>query len=212
MSAIFFFETFLSQDAAKHTTDAINDFNSLNRRVALHNIQISSPSSNRIICLPSRMIILYGSELQSSQGTTQGYNLAMPFYALSTVQIHRVFIFIFADSYASGAGSLKFLKNWQANIVKKDSRLSYYVNEKKSWLTLKNETLIETANNLVTNIKNNIIAECKRHLGVAISSNEFRVEYVTEKVDDWTDELRPLSLSKIATSRHIRCFLFQRAE
>ena len=66
MSAIFFFETFLSQGAAKHTTDAIIDFNSLNRRVALHNIQISSPSSNRIICLPSRMIILYGSEFQSS--------------------------------------------------------------------------------------------------------------------------------------------------
>ena len=34
----------------------------------------------------------------------------------------------------------------------------------------------------------------KCHLGAAIGSNEFRVEYVTEKVDEWIDELVILSI------------------
>ena len=47
--------------------DASNVFNSLNRRVALHNIQISWSSFSRILIniyhIPSRVIILGGAEL-----------------------------------------------------------------------------------------------------------------------------------------------------
>ena len=42
--------------------------------------------------------------------------------------------------------------------------------------------------------KVNITTEGKRHLEAAISSNEFRVKYVTEKVNEWTKkELKTLS-------------------
>ena len=57
----------------------------------------------------------------------------------------------------------------------------------------KKRHLLETANNLFTNTKINITAEDKRHLGAAIGSSEFRVKYVTEKVEEWIDELRTLS-------------------
>ena len=40
--------------------------------------------------------------------------------------------------------------------------------------------------------KVNIRAEGKRHLDAAISSNEFRIKYVTEKVNEWCEELKPL--------------------
>ena len=70
--------------------DASNAFNSLNRRVALHNTQKSCPSFSRILintyCTPSRMTLLGGAELQSTEDLIQGDNLAMPFYAISTVQ------------------------------------------------------------------------------------------------------------------------------
>ena len=40
--------------------------------------------------------------------------------------------------------------------------------------------------------KVNIRAEGKRHVDAAISSNEFRIKYVTEKVNEWCEELKPL--------------------
>ena len=142
------------------------------------------------------MIILGGTELQSTEGTTQGDNLAMSFYAISTVQIQHILRFSVSDVkqvWLADIGSLKSLKNWWTNIVNEGDRFGYYVNEKKSWLILKNETLLETANNLFTNTKINITTEGKRHLGAAIGSNEFRVKYVIEKVDEWIDELKTLS-------------------
>ena len=38
-----------------------------------------------------------------------------------------------------------------------------------------------------------ITTEGKRHLGAAIGSNEFRVKYVTEKVNEWCKNLKTLS-------------------
>ena len=78
-------------------------------------------------------------------------------------------------------------------MVNEVDRFGYYVNEKKSWLIVKNQTLLETANDLLKNTKINITTEGKRHLGAVIGSNEFRVKYVTEKVNEWIDELRTLS-------------------
>ena len=73
---------------------------------------------------------------------------------------------------------------------------------------LKNETQLETANNLFTNTKINITTEGKRHLGAVIGSNKFRVKYVTEKVDEWIDELR--TLSTYVKSQPQRYSLFRR--
>ena len=123
-----------------------------------------------------------------------------PFYAMSTVQIQQILRFSVSEAKqvcladdATVAGSLKSLKIWWINMANEGDRFGYYVNQKKSWLIVKNQTLLETSNNLFTNTKINITTESKRHLGAAIGSNEFRVKYVTEKVDEWIDELRTLS-------------------
>ena len=61
--------------------DASNAFNSLNRRAALHNIQITCPQFSTILINtyrePSRMIVLGGRDILSAEGTTQGDNLAI---------------------------------------------------------------------------------------------------------------------------------------
>ena len=51
--------------------DAANAFNSVNRKVFLHNVQ-------NCYTLPSRLSIIGGTEIQSSEGTTQGDPVAMP--------------------------------------------------------------------------------------------------------------------------------------
>ena len=68
--------------------DASNAFNSLNRKAALHNIRIICPEFSTVLIntyrLPVRMFIQVGGETLSVEGTTQGDNLAMSFYALGT--------------------------------------------------------------------------------------------------------------------------------
>ena len=147
------------------------------------------------------MIILGGAELQFTEGTTQGENVAMSFYSISTIQIQQIIRFCVSDvkqiwlvDDVTVAGSLKSLKSWYTNIVNEVDRFGYYVNEKESLLIVKNETPIEAANDLHKRNRINNGTNGKCHLGAAIDSNEFRVEYVTEKVDEWIDELVILSI------------------
>ena len=74
--------------------DATNNFNSLNRKVALHNTQTACPSFRHILINYYRtfsgMIIIGCAEIPSTEGTTQGDNLPMSFYAIVTVKIQQI--------------------------------------------------------------------------------------------------------------------------
>ena len=113
--------------------DAGNAFHSLNREVALHNIKIACSSFTYILIntyrTSSSMIIMGGAEIQSIEGTTQGDNLVMSFYAIATIQIQQLLRISFHDveqvwlaDDATGAGSLKSLKSWWTNIVSEGGR------------------------------------------------------------------------------------------
>ena len=71
--------------------DARNAFNCMNRNVALHNKQIICPKSSTYLIntyrQPSPLFINGGSEILSTEGTTQGDPWAMPWYSLNTVTI-----------------------------------------------------------------------------------------------------------------------------
>jgi hypothetical protein len=66
--------------------DAVNAFNCLNRKVLLHNIRYQCPPMAIYIrncySTPSRLFVLGGVEILSSEGTTQGDPLAMHVYAI----------------------------------------------------------------------------------------------------------------------------------
>ena len=47
-------------------------------------------------------------------------------------------------NYATGAGSLKSMKNWSTNIISEGGYFGYYVNKTTSWLITNNEALLET--------------------------------------------------------------------
>ena len=111
-----------STDAAL-LVDADNAFNSLNRAVLLHNIQFLYPPMAIYIrnCYntPSRLSVLGGTEISSSEGTKQGDALAPPVYAIGIMPImeaiksdDRVKHLAFADDDLSGAGNLASLRRW----------------------------------------------------------------------------------------------------
>ena len=103
--------------------DTRNAFNSLNRPAALHNIRVICPQIATILVntyrRPACLIILGASDIYSLEGTTQGDNLAMAFYALGTTllvntlqitspDVHQVRL---ADDI-SGPGSLDDVIIW----------------------------------------------------------------------------------------------------
>ena len=129
------------QTEAVILVDASNAFNSLNRNASLHNIQIICPQFSIILIntykLPVRMIVFGNKDILSKEGTTQGDNLGMSFYALGTATLlNRLLIshpnvknVCLADDI-TGAGSLYNLKQWWSTIISEGSKFGYYVNFK----------------------------------------------------------------------------------
>ena len=190
--------------------DAANAFNRLNRNVALHNMQIICPPFATILIntyrIPARLFIVSGGEITSSEGTTQGDTLAMAFYGLSTKpilellqkQVPEVLQVWFADD-ATGAGKLEALKLWWDGIQKEGLRYGYFVKPSKSWIVLKDQTKLEQCQEIFKESPIQITCEGKRHLGAAVGTEQFKNEYIDEKVSKWTNNI--LTLSKIAQSQ-----------
>ena len=108
--------------------DAANAFDFVNRKVFLHNINVVCPSISIYVqncyTLPSRLFIIRGTEIQSSEGTTQVDPVAMPIYMLSVIPHVLMVLEItntnknsdakmvaYADDF-SAAGSISSLKYW----------------------------------------------------------------------------------------------------
>ena len=85
-------ECFQQEDVeAALFVDASNAFNSLNRAAAMHNIRIVCPSVAIFIIniyrRLSRLFVVGGGEIISSEGTTQGDPMGMAVYALALLPL-----------------------------------------------------------------------------------------------------------------------------
>ena len=186
--------------------DASNAFNCLNRRVALHNIQIICPIISTYIINTYRhhstLYVAGGKKLFSMEGTTQGDPMAMAWYSLSTVvlidslrarvpSVRQVWL---ADD-ATAAGKINLLKDWYDILIEEGHKIGYYVNRSKSWLIVKDEvTKIKAQEEFGDAV--NITTEGQRHLGAVIVSSDFKNLYCSAKVAKWKEEL--MNLNEIA--------------
>ena len=73
--------------------DATNSINVINRQAALHNIRVLCPSIstdlNNTYRAPVRLFAMDEGEIESTEGTTQGYPFAMAMYALAATPLIR---------------------------------------------------------------------------------------------------------------------------
>ena len=181
--------------------DAKNAFNSLNRKVALHNIARLCPAFYPFLvnCYrrPAKLHVSGCEDIMwSEEGTTQGDPCGMAMYALGVVPLIReeerhqterekvgeerdVRQVWFADD-ATGVGKLEGLKRWWDRLAQTGSSYGYHVNEGKSVLVVKRECL-EKAHELFKGIKIVITSDGNRHLGAALGTSEFVEAYVREK-------------------------------
>ena len=153
-------ETFNSDECeAVLLVDAENAFNRINREVSLHNIRRICPSIHTYLnnCYkePSRLHLGDGTFIYSKEGATQGDNLAMAMYSLSTRKpieepkeaAPETIQVWFADDSAD-AGKLVHIKVWWDTLKKIGPPYCHYPNALKTILILKSPELQERAEEL----------------------------------------------------------------
>ena len=151
----------------------------MNRQAALQDIRVICPEIATILVntyrRPARLIILDVSDIYSLESTTQSDNLAMALGTtplVNTLQITspEVRQVCLADDI-SVAGSLDNLIIWWKNLISEGKKFGYLVNEKKSWLILKDHGKLKLS---VLNTGIKLKTDGQRHLGAAIGSSNFR--------------------------------------
>ena len=194
--------------------DASNAFNSLNREVAINNIKVLCPTFHQFLknCYqcPTKLFIsgqnTHGKRyIYSKEGATQGDPAAMAKYAIGTRPLlDRLGTVIddqtakqcwYADD-ATAAGKLESLKKWWDEMCTIGPQYGYFPNAKKTVLIVKSLEFLPTANSLFANTGIKISLEGERHLGAVIGSENFRKEYVSNKVKGWVKDV--LDLADIA--------------
>ena len=187
--------------------DAENAFNRLNRKEALLTVKRICPSFHKFLHNtyrnPVNMYMSDGSHILSQEGTTQGDNGAMAMYSLgvtplitdlaSVAEAEQLAQIWFADDSSSG-GKLQKLKEWLVILMEKGPQYGYFVKLSKTFLVLKNQEDFERAQHLFKEYDIKITLSGKRHIGAAIGAENFRKEYIGEKVRYWCNDVEKLAL------------------
>ena len=189
--------------------DADNAFNRLNRKVALHNIKQLCPPMYTFLensyNTPSRLYLKDGTYILSEEGATQGDNMAMAKYAIATRGLinqldevtkdeQRVQVW-FADDSACG-GSLLGVKKWWEHLKTTGPRYGYFPKPSKTYLIVKDVKDVQEVTRLFGEEGINVTTKGHRHVGASIGSDDFKIEYVSKKVDNWVKDVE--NLAKIA--------------
>lgn len=191
--------------------DASNAFNSINRKAMLHNIGILCPAmktfAENCYSTSARLFITGGAEIKSNEGTTQGDPVSSSMYAVALTPLLNYLIsqmarkkvtnvrnVAFADDL-NGTGKLQELLHWWKCVCEYGPIIGYFPKPSKSWLIVK-PNLIDEATALFKDSGIKITAEGKKHLGAAIGSEDYKNEFVNEKIKSWVTEI--INLTEIA--------------
>ena len=108
---------------------------------------------------------------------------------LGTENVKQVW---FVDD-ASAVGNLQALRRWWDHLTIIGPEYGYYPNASKTWLIVK-EKCYNEAQAVFQGSGVSITKEGKRHLGAAIGAENFKEEYIKEKVSVWVEEIDRLTL------------------
>ena len=135
--------------------DASNAFNSVSREAFLHNVSIICPPISTYVqncySVHSRLFIIGGGEIKSTEGTAQWYPIAMAVYAIAIIPLILMIVEItshadnitktaaYADDITA-AGKIIQLKHWWDTLCELGPKFGYYPEARKSWLIIKEHT------------------------------------------------------------------------
>ena len=201
--------------------DATNTFNALNRKAFLHNVSVVCPAIATYVincyAVPSRLFVVGGHEITSNEGTTQGDPIAMAVYATATIPLMFIEILnelpdsqaktsAFADDF-SAAGSIRNLMQWWKILCDLGPKFGYFPEPSKSWIIIK-PGLLEKAVSEFQGTGVKITEDGKRHLGAVIGTEDYREEYMTKKINQWSAEIEVLCrIANIEPQAAHSCFI-----
>lgn len=186
--------------------DAENAFNTVNRKMALEAVGRRCPLLLKYLKnsykKPARLHLSDGTHILSCEGVTQGDNLAMAMYALSTREmIHSLKenasaakqVWLADDSGAGG--KIVDLKAWWDHLNDVGPAMGYFPKGSKTFLILKDAEKLSVAQEIFgESVK--ITCSGYRHLGACIGSQDFKDTYVSQKVQKWVEDVN--QIAKIA--------------
>ena len=185
--------------------DANNAFNSLNRKVALNNIKYVCPEFSTYLLNtyrhPSKLYVADCKEdLLSNEGTTQGDNAAMGFYACSLTPLINKLESIdtpkqvwYADDSAAG-GTLKQLLIWWKHLCEVGPWYGYHPKPSKTVLIVK-DGFEEEAKRLFPGIT--ITTTGHKYLGSFIGKETGKRDFIAHQIAKWEKDIK--ALADIAT-------------
>ena len=137
----------------------------------------------------------------SSEGTTQGDPLAMAMYAIAVKPLigdlksddPNVKQVWYADD-ATSTGTIQDLREFWDSLKQHGAKYGYHPNATKTHLVV-NADYEAKARELFADTGVNVTTDVKRHLGAAIGSGAYTMEYVSEKVKSWCNETSQMVLT-----------------
>ena len=183
--------------------DADNAFNSLNRSLALRNIEMICPLLKVLLInfYREQSYLPVGDELLYSQeGLTQGDNLAMAAFGANTLPLIRelksrlpasVLQKWYADD-ANATGDLSSLRQFFDILTVIGPSYGYHVNPTKCWLVV-SPGKIQEARTIFDGLPINITDEGHQLLGSAIGTDDFVHGFVDAKCSGYVGEIERLT-------------------
>ena len=127
----------------------------------------------------------------------------MGFYAISTLpiieslqntnlydsEVDKVTQAWFADD-SSAAGNLSGIFKWWNKLSEIGPQFGYFPNPSKCVLIVKDEDMKLKAKKIFQRQGIEITTKGKRHLGAVVGSQEFKKEYLEEKVNSWIEDVK----------------------
>ena len=133
-------------------------------------------------------------ELELQEGTTQGDNIAMAYYAIGMnalmerLEAETIVQEWFADD-AACLGELLRVKKWWDQINGFDAKYGFFPKAYKCWLICESEEMKTEANRFFQNTGLNITQTARKHLGAVVGEIEYCRMSADDKTKTWRNQV-----------------------
>ena len=138
-------------------------------------------------------LFIDGDVILPQEGITQGDSLAMPMYALATVPLIKRLTSTMKQTWyadnAAATGKIVSLWTWWDEISWLGPSYGYYAKGSKTWLVTKEEFKLE-AEEVFADTSVQITIEGRLHLGAPLGCSAYVNQFVSQKVQQWSSELK----------------------